>query len=928
MIPADGDGQAGAKSEGRSRDANPPARRKRARHSLLWKLLLAFFALSAVPLAAVELFVNHQLEQVRELADRTARTYERRAEGIAAKVSAFLRECEADLHRLSSLPRTDKAFYEFARSRQRQVWIRTGTNDRMFEERVQAPLYKEIAFVDPAGQEQVLVMRGQPVPPERRRNVSDPEQTTYRCENYFSEAIRAAPGRIYVSHLNGFHVNKIEQLGLDRLIPRLQNLDSRAKKVYRYLLYEMLRAAGVVEYVNSFTEDDRQVLVYKIPGEPSRILVEDPGRVTPEQLQARELELKDLIGQLAPEEVVEGKHYDGAIRFATAVAGRDGKPAGVVTLALDHLHLRQFTQHVKAMEEDATVFAGYRDADYTYLFDDQGWIITHPKLWNVRGVDRLGRPIPAYAETTSESERLVGRTPVNLLQLDWKMGEGYHAVVLETRKGNTGIATSNNLAGVLRTRVYSPIFYDTGGYAEHGIFGGVMLGTRVDKFIELLRQMNSRIAAKVIQVQRSVYWPLIFVLVLVMLLAVFIARSLVKPIQALGRAALRIGQGELDTPIPAGGRDEIGDLARAFAEMTSSLKQTIEQLHTRNAELKRAQKKLLLAEKDKQRKLEQEVAELQKEITRSSFAHMVAESPQMKKIQEEIVRVAGSSATVMVLGDHGTGKELVAAAIHRNSSRRDKKFLKVNCAAFNDNLLESELFGHVKGSYTGATASRKGLFESADCGTLLLDEVGDMSLQMQKKLLRTLQEGEVVPIGSSRAIKVDVRLIAATNQDLNRLMREGAFREDLFHRLNVISIRIPRLRERKEDILPLVRLFMQKLADKEDKPIACLSAEAERFLLEYPWPGNVRELENAVERAVIRSLGNELRVDDFQLAMDERDLPAIVEGQQKAMTLAEVEKAYILSVLEQNDGNKKATAQILDIGYNTLWRKLKKYQAE
>jgi DNA-binding NtrC family response regulator len=300
----------------------------------------------------------------------------------------------------------------------------------------------------------------------------------------------------------------------------------------------------------------------------------------------------------------------------------------------------------------------------------------------------------------------------------------------------------------------------------------------------------------------------------------------------------------------------------------------------------------------------------------------------MQKIQEEIVRVASSTATVMVLGDNGTGKELVAEAIHKNSKRREKPFLKVNCAAFNDNLLASELFGHVKGAFTGATSARKGLFETADGGTLLLDEVGDMSLDMQKKLLRTLQEGEVVPLGSSRVINVDVRLIAATNQDLQALMREGAFREDLFHRLNVITIRIPPLRERKEDILPLARYFLGRSADKEEKSITRISPEAERLLLDYAWPGNVRELENAIERAVIRSLDNQLRDDDFQLDAEARDQPAALDGMADDMTLAEVERAYILKVLEQNEGNKKATAKVLDIGYNTLWRKLKKYQQD
>jgi DNA-binding NtrC family response regulator/HAMP domain-containing protein len=909
------------------RDDQEPRAGKR-RFSLQWKLLLAFLALAVVPLVAVEWFVHLQLAHLRQLADQTARTYERRAARIAKRVAALLHDCERDLATLARLPREEQAYLDFSRSRQREVWIRTGTNDRMLEERVEVPLYREIAFIDPDGRERVSVARGQPVPAEQHRDVSQPENTTYRNERYFSEAIAAPPGEIYVSHLNGFHVNRFEQLGLDQIIPRLTNRDARTKRVYRYLMYEMLRAAGAVEFVNSFREDGHRVLVYREPGAAGRILIPDPGRLSPAELQARELELEELIEQLAPEDVIEGERYDGVIRFATAVAGEDGSPAGVVVLGLDHLHLMQFTQHVKAMEENATVFAGYRDADYTYLYDDQGWIITHPKFWNIRGVDRTGQPIPAYTPQITEAQRLVGRRAVNLLQLDWRMGQGYHAVVLETRAGKTGIATTNNLAGVLRTRVYSPIFYDTGDYARHGIFGGVMLGTRVDKFIELLRKMNERIGQKVDQLRRSIYWPLLVVVGLVCLLAVLIARGLVKPIRQLQLAARRIGGGALETPVPEAGRDEIGELARSFAGMTASLRRSIDQLEQRNRDLKQAQQKLIEAERAKQQQLQQEVAELQREIKRASFSDMVASSPQMKKIQEEIVRVADSSATVLILGEHGTGKELVAAAIHRNSARRDKHFLKVNCAAYNDNLLESELFGHVKGAYTGATSARKGLFEAADGGTLLLDEIGDMSLEMQKKLLRTLQEGEVVPIGSNKVIAVDVRLIAATNRDLKQRMRDGHFREDLFHRLNVISIHIPPLRERREDILPLAHRFIRRFADKEDKPVSELSPEAERFLRDYPWPGNVRELENAVERAVIRSRGQQLRVEDFQLDPQRADeeLPEVRHGAEARLTLAEVEKAYILRILEENAGNKKATAKQLGIGYNTLWRKLKKYQ--
>ncbi|HOX42101.1 MAG TPA: sigma 54-interacting transcriptional regulator [Myxococcota bacterium] len=909
-----------------------PSADPRGRHSLFWRFLGAFLLVSVLPLAGVQVLVGLQLEGIREAVDQGSRAYELKAERLAGRVAAFLRACEADLRALAALPRSDEAYQRFARERTREVWVRSGTDDNPREERGTSPLYREVAFADATGQEQVLIARGRPMGPAQRRLVSDPAQTTYRSETYFQDALDQPPGEIWVSHLTGFQLTKVQQLGLERLLAQMKGKDPQTRAMYRYLLYELLRAGGALEYSSSFQEKDRTMLVYRVPGEDSRVLVEEPQGVTPAQIQARELELKEFIKRLEPEDVVEGERYDGVIRFALAVRGPDGKPEGVVSLALDHVHLMQLTQHFKAMEEDVTVFAGYRDADYTYLFDDEGWIITHPKQYEIRGLDHLGQPVPPYTPRSLKAEVLIGRTPVNLLELDWKMGEGYHALVLETRAGRTGIATSNNLGGVLRTRVYSPIFYDRGVYKKYGIFGGVMMGTRVDKFIEVLRQINGAIGTRTLQARRATLGPMLAVLVLVLLLSVALARSLVRPIRALGEVAQRIGAGELATPIPATERtDELGELAQAFGGMTRSLQATIQELEARAGELKQAQQKLLESERDKQRALERELAELQQEVARATFANMLGDSPGMRRVREEIVRVAPSTATVLVLGENGTGKELVAEAIHRNSPRRDRRFLKVNCAAFNDNLLESELFGHMKGAYTGASASRKGLFEMADGGTLLLDEVGDMSLEMQKKLLRTLQEGEIVPVGSTRVLRVDVRLLAATNRDLAQRMREGAFREDLYHRLNVIQIRVPPLRERREDIPLLARFFIQKYADKEGRTPPLLDAEAERFLLEYAWPGNVRELENAMERAVIRAIGAVLRVADFQLEAGESAGPGAGELDKalaEELSLDQLEQRYIERVLTRCGGNKRAAARLLGIGYNTLWRKLKKMKGE
>jgi DNA-binding NtrC family response regulator len=893
--------------------------------SLLFKLLWVFLLLSAIPLFSMGILVEREIWGIQDLSEKTSHFVENQAAEIARSVSALLYETEGDLRELASLPRNDAAYAAFVKRHQRMVWLPTGNDTKPSGEKTRIPLYREVAFVDAAGLEQVVVIRGQSLSAQQHRNVSDPQQTTYRSETYFAEAMNLHAAEIYVSRLTGFHVNKIEQLGIEKWIGGLKDKSSRQKQIYRYLLYQWLQSAGEVEFVGSFQEDGRTVLVYRQQGDNDRLLVEVPADILAEEERAMELELRAFLKQLNPEDVPAEVTYDGMIRFATPVDSTDGKREGIVVIGLDALHLLQLTQHIKAMEFDSTVFAGYRDADYTFLFDDEGWVITHPKLWNIRGVDKAGRLLDAYSEKSKLVEVLVGRWPVNLLHLDWKLGEGYGRIVEETLLGHTGFVTRPNLAGVLCTRVYSPIFYDTGPYAKKGVFGGVMMGTRADKFVELMGQLNERISSQMPRVQRHFLWLLLGLFVLSCLLSVWLARSFIRPIRALGKAAQQIGGGQIDTPIPDLGKDEIGELGQSFRGMTSNLKERIEELKQKNVEIKEAQKKLLAAEHEKSLVLQQEVKELQKEIERASFASLIAESPPMKKIQEEIVQIAGSAATVLILGENGTGKEIIAEAIHRNSTRKDKHFLKINCAAFNENLLESELFGHVKGSFTGASSNRKGLFEAADGGTLLLDEIGDMSLSMQTKLLRTIQEGEVVPVGSSQVVKTNVRLLAATNKDIQQLMKEGRFREDLFHRLNVMTLRVPPVRERKEDILPLVTHFIRKICERENKPPISVDAKAEQMLVQYSWPGNVREIENSVERAVIRSRGQVLHGDDFQLQEEKKSAVLTPEGATRPMTLEEVEKDHILGVLEKNKGNKKVTAEELAIGYNTLWRKLKQY---
>ena len=291
----------------------------------------------------------------------------------------------------------------------------------------------------------------------------------------------------------------------------------------------------------------------------------------------------------------------------------------------------------------------------------------------------------------------------------------------------------------------------------------------------------------------------------------------------------------------------------------------------------------------------------------------------MQKVFTAITKASSTSATVLITGESGTGKELAARAIHYGSSRSSAPFVPVNCGGIPEPLLESELFGHVKGAFTGATESRAGFFHAADGGTIFLDEVSDMSLAMQVKLLRVLQDKEICMIGSNRARKVDVRILAATNKELNDLVKKKFFREDLFYRLNVITITMPPLRERDDDILLLARHFALKFADEVGKPTPRFSDKALQNLLSYDWPGNVRELENVVQRLVVMTDSDLIEVPDLPCLMRFTAL----QRTGFTRTLAEVETEYINNVLESVDGNKTRAAEILGIDRKTLRQKLK-----
>ena len=307
--------------------------------------------------------------------------------------------------------------------------------------------------------------------------------------------------------------------------------------------------------------------------------------------------------------------------------------------------------------------------------------------------------------------------------------------------------------------------------------------------------------------------------------------------------------------------------------------------------------------------------------------NIIGRSPAMISLLETVAHVALSEATVMITGESGTGKELIAGVIHHNSPRKEGPFVKINCAAITETLLESELFGHEKGSFTGAERRKEGRFYQANQGSIFLDEVSEMPLTMQVKLLRVLQERELTRVGGEKVIPVDVRVIAATNKDLVDLKNRGLFREDLYYRLNVVSLEIPRLRERRDDIPLLAQHFLEVFVDKNKKEIKGFTPKAMDQLIRYNWPGNVRELMNAVERAVVLARTDYLDDQDFSILQPllQQPAPAPSGFDDIDIPLEEVEKAAILRMLGSVAGNKSEAARRLGITRKTLHKKLKKY---
>ncbi|HEX8705957.1 MAG TPA: sigma-54 dependent transcriptional regulator [Myxococcaceae bacterium] len=336
---------------------------------------------------------------------------------------------------------------------------------------------------------------------------------------------------------------------------------------------------------------------------------------------------------------------------------------------------------------------------------------------------------------------------------------------------------------------------------------------------------------------------------------------------------------------------------------------------------------VILGKALEKRSLRREAESLRDQVRqRTRFHNIIGDAPQLQGIYDVVRRAAATRATVLILGESGTGKELIAQALHQESPRKDKPFVRVHCAALSENLLESELFGHEKGSFTGAVARKEGRFELADGGTLFLDEIGEISAAVQVKLLRVIQQREFERVGGTQTLKVDVRIVAATHRDLTAEVKAGRFREDLFYRLNVVSLTLPPLRDRKSDIPALVSHFLEKYSESYGKEVKGLAPGTLQALLAHDWPGNIRELENAIERAVVLAQGAELTADDLPPVLrGPRPLGSGSSNLIPGASMATIEREAILRTLEMVQGSTSRAAEILGISVRKIQYRLKEY---
>ncbi len=330
------------------------------------------------------------------------------------------------------------------------------------------------------------------------------------------------------------------------------------------------------------------------------------------------------------------------------------------------------------------------------------------------------------------------------------------------------------------------------------------------------------------------------------------------------------------------------------------------------------------------RSLQEQVKFLKKQsrMNAEDFGEFIGRSPVMERLFDQISRIVDQQIPVLITGESGTGKELVARALHRHSKRRKAPFVPVNCAALPGMLLESELFGHAQGAFTDARSDRQGLFLEADGGTLFMDEIAEIPLELQPKLLRAVEDGSIRPVGENKELKSDVRIVAATNRDLEAVVEEGQFREDLFFRINVVRLNVPPLRARGSDILLLAQHFLQNIAHRAQKSVNGLSPSTAEKLLAYGWPGNVRELRNAMEHAVALTRFEEITVEDLPEKIRDNKSSQVVRGENnpnELLTLEDVERQYVEHVLKAVNGNKSVAARILGLGRRTLYRKLENW---
>jgi len=398
------------------------------------------------------------------------------------------------------------------------------------------------------------------------------------------------------------------------------------------------------------------------------------------------------------------------------------------------------------------------------------------------------------------------------------------------------------------------------------------------------------------------------------LMSGYLSRALGKDIYVLEDRC--IGRGDSACHLLGRTREEWGDDRTEELRFyhVENLTEWLEpSLHQITENLKRAEEKL--------RKRKRVLTRVAPEV--EDPTGMISQSPTMRRVIDLARRIAKVDFTVLITGESGTGKELIAHFVHEESTRSSGPFIAVNCGAITETLLESELFGHARGAFTGAEQSRAGLFEAANGGTLLLDEIGEVSPSMQVKLLRVLQEREIRRVGENKSRTVNVRVMAATNRELLPDIEEGRFRKDLYYRLNVVQLHVPALRDRREDILPLARVFAERAAEQVTRSISGLSTHAADQLLRYDWPGNVRELENAMGRAVALGSSDRIQLDDLPEEIRQAVPTPSLSGTVRALN--EIEKDYILAVLARNEGNRTVTAEQLGIGSATLSRKLKIY---